>query len=135
MHVIDGAVKNFMKMKFENNVANEKDNSIDLYFEMQMTENYKEEEKLLQNITSRNIAPKDNNKKIRLKIYYKNKKLRQQFIKNGVSSTKEDNNVVYQYTCSYAGCHSSTYIGYTTNLLTQRMKQHFYSGSIREHHH
>ena len=99
-----------------------------------MTDNYKEEEKLLNNIVCKNATPKDTDKKLKLMIYYKNKKLRQHFIKNNVTSTKEDNNVVYQYTCSYAGCHSSTYIGYTTNLLNQRMKQHYYSGSIRDHH-
>jgi hypothetical protein len=99
-----------------------------------MSDNYKEEEKELETIINRNIKPKDETKKIKLYIYYKNKKLKQLFIKNGVASSQEDNNVVYQYTCSYAGCHSSKYIGYTTNLLTCRMKQHYYSGSIREHH-
>ena len=82
-----------------------------------MTDNYKEEEKLLNNIVYKNVTSKDTDKKLKLMIYYKNRKLRQLFIKNNVTSTKEDNNVVYQYTCSYAGCHSSKYIGYTTNLL------------------
>jgi hypothetical protein len=46
---------------------------------------------------------------------------------------KEDN-VVYQYTCNWEGCSSSKYVGYTTNKLSIRMKQHYYSGSIKKHH-
>ena len=42
--------------------------------------------------------------------------------------------MVYQYTCSKAGCHSSNqnqYIGYTTGTLKERMIQH---QSIKKHH-
>ena len=41
--------------------------------------------------------------------------------------------VVYQFTCSEGRCNAA-YLGYTTNTLSTRCKQHRYSeSSIREH--
>ena len=87
MKLIDNTVNMFMKKKFETSKVTEVE-AIKLYYEMQMTDNYKEEEKQLEAIVTKNIAPRDHSKEVKLMIYYKNKKLKQLFIKNCVTSSK-----------------------------------------------
>ena len=99
-----------------------------------MVSTYKQEEEQLRNVISKSILPHNEEKKIKLLIFYKNKKLRQLFIKNNCSPDKKEDKVVYQYSCNQEGCHTSSYVGYTTNQLSVRMKQHSYNGSIKKHH-
>ena len=54
-------------------------------------------------------------------------------IKNNHQQPSEDNaRVVYSFSCNEIGCNSS-YIGYTTNKLRDRLLQHTYNGSIKDH--
>ena len=70
---------------------------------------------------------------MKLNIYYKNKRLKNLLIKNNICENVEvDDFVAYKFTCNEEGCNTS-YIGYTQNMVQQRMKQHIYKGSIIEH--
>lgn len=102
-----------------------------------MTSSYLHQEKVLKTIINKYVCPTTTDSSIETTIYYRNKKLKQLLIKNNTSKFSSEihtkNNVVYSYQCK-AGCNASTYIGYTTNTLGTRMKQHSYNGAIRKHH-
>ena len=70
--------------------------------------------------------------KTKLMIYYKNRKLRNLFIRNNLNPPTEQFNVVYKYTCNQVQCTSAhiTYIGHTKTTLKERFKQH---SSIKKH--
>jgi hypothetical protein len=103
-----------------------------IYFCNQMSNSYKIIEKELQKIIKYSVKPTVPNGNIKLLIYYKNKKLKNIFIKNNTNKTTEDFNVVYKYTCEEAPCKEaqSSYIGHTTTTIKERMKQH---SSIKKH--
>ena len=97
-----------------------------------MTSCYKQTEKELQKIIQDNIKPSKNTSNIKLRIYYKNRKLKNLFIKNNPNKPKDPFNVVFMYTCDQAPCTGvqATYIGHTTTTISERMKQHT---SIKKH--
>ena len=107
------------------------------FFQGQMYSNYKVEEKQLQTIIDKNVKPVDENSHINLRIYYKNKKLHNLFIKNKPRSnndTSDRHHVVYLYQCNQAGCNAKhTYIGYTTCTVGERFRSHTQTGSIKKH--
>ena len=107
--------------------------SVTLYYCNQMTTNYKKEESMLKNIIAKNVRTVQNSK-LKLHIYYRNRKLQQLFIRNRPTSD-DVFNVVYQYSCNEESCNNSnTYIGYTTTLLKLRLSNHAQQGSIKKHH-
>ena len=97
-----------------------------------MTNNYKQEEKILRKILQNHVKPTHANTDVKLEIFYKNKKLKNLIIKNNSQPNTDDANVVYQFSCNETGC-TSSYIGYTTNAIKDRMRQHTYNGSIKDH--
>jgi len=138
MSIIDRTVKNFIDNKMcppsSNNVPTSK---VELYFQGQMTSDYKLQEKQLKDVITKNVKPSRPNEIVDLRIYYRNKKLCNLFIRNKPKSTQtgsERHHVVYQYTCNNDGCNSiNTYIGYTTCTLNERFKMHAQHGSIKKH--
>ena len=80
-----------------------------------MTNTYKMEEKKLRKIIEKYAKPTNKEKTIDIRIYYKNRKLKNILIRNNHQQPSEDNaRVVYSFSCNEIGCNSS-YIGYTTN--------------------
>ena len=63
---------------------------------------------------------------MKINIYYKNKKVKNLFIKNNPNKPEQHFNVVYQYTCEQGQCTTSQpkYIGHTTTTIKERFKQH-----------
>jgi hypothetical protein len=135
--VIDKTINNFLKTKFKTQRPETKQDkeNLQLYFEGQMTSSYLHQEKVLKAIIKKWVKPNENTT-LKTTIFYKNRKLKQLLIKNSSTKSnllKDQSNVVYSYQCN-AGCNANKYIGYTTNTLETRMKQHSYSGAIRKHH-
>jgi hypothetical protein len=137
--LIEKEVKNFLnskhKLEVSRKVNEPEKTAINVYYQDQMTSLYKQREAQLKKIMKNHIKPTEG-KEFKLTIYYKSRKLRQLVIKNSVSSSdadEEKSNVVYQYHCDKIGCKANSYIGYTTNLLSWRMRTHFYNGSIKQH--
>ena len=99
-----------------------------------MTPNYKNDEQQLQRIVSSNVSTARDNQNLRLLIYYRNRKVRNLFIRNKTrdpnASTSDRHHVVYQYSCNREGCNASTYIGYTTTTIWDRFATHT---SIKNH--
>ena len=82
-----------------------------------------------------NVKPVNPNDTVSLRIYYRNKKLKNLFIRNKSSSAEisDKHHVVYLYTCNQEGCNSSKYIGYTTCTVGERFRMHTQNGSIKNH--
>ena len=68
-----------------------------------MSNTYKQVEKELKKIVHDYIIEQEN-KELKLLIYYRNKKVKNLFIKNNMHAPKEPFNVVYQYTCDQVPC-------------------------------
>lgn len=136
MSIIDSTVNNFLQNKVDNNQPVLTHTNIDLFYESQMHSGYKQEEKQLQLLIKKHLEPIEEDHRIRLLIYYKNKKLKNLLIKNNISSisdTAQRHHVVYSYKCEKDGCNSANYVGYTACTVTERFKMHTQNGSIKKH--
>ena len=137
MKIIDNTVNEFLHSKFRTPNETLRKSKIEIFYEGQMCSNYKVEEKQLTSIISKYVQPADDNHQINLRIYYKNKKLKNLFIRNKPrldSNVSDRHHVVYLYTCNQRGCNSSqTYVGYTTCTIDERFRMHAQTGSIKKH--
>lgn len=138
MKIIDAEISKFMNRNQQNEerTTNDNNNVIPLFFRNQMSSQYKQEEKNIRKIIQDHISPTDNNTSVKLQIFYKNKKLRNLFIKNNPHRpTKGDtSHVVYKYICPKEECQPSiSYVGYTECTLTDRLRNHTQQGSILAH--
>lgn len=137
MKIIEQEIKKFLDRKINNNNttvnSNIENNNITLYYNNQMTSQYKHEEKQIKKIIFDNVRP-INNSKITIHIYYKSKKLSNLFIKNNPRERVKAK-LVYQYTCNSPECQpQQTYIGYTECTLIDRVRNHTQNGAIFNHH-
>ena len=134
IQTIDKAINNFISQKITNNIKSDNIRTIDIYYKNQMTSYYKNDEKQLQKIISKYIKPKEPDKKVKLLIYYKTRKLKNLLIKNNLNHIENKDHIVYEFTCPENSCNAvSNYIGHSTNTLLERMKQHTREGSIKRH--
>jgi hypothetical protein len=130
------------KLRFnQNRVNNESEtdaNVTTIYYENQMTSGYKADERIVQSIVHNNIVNRTNHK-IKLLIYYKNKKIQNLVMNNNPckkTGVFQETNVVYKFSCSREGCRllpNMDYIGLTTTTLSRRLTCHLQSGGPRNH--
>jgi hypothetical protein len=139
MNLIETTINSFLSQKI-NDQDSEKSGCIDIYFKNQMTSNYKQDEKQLRDVIEKTMAPSDPTEKVKLNIYYQNRKVRNLFIKNNVHNNSGDvakrHHVVYQYSCVRDSCNTTIpmYIGYTTCSVSERFRMHTQnSSSIKKH--
>ena len=119
----------------EENAPRERDNTIRLYYRSYMHKNYKKDEATLKNIIRAHVAPTEEDSKVDLVIYYKNKRTSQLLMKNSPSSGQDllkKRGVVYQLMCPASGCPQS-YIGMTTLRLSKRLSVHLQEGAVFQH--
>ena len=136
MNLIEDTIKKFLdaKINHQQRQQDETSNSIKLFYQSQMTSNYKMEEQQIKEIVEKNIKPSNPAEDIKLHIFYRNKKLRNLVMRNRYHKTEDYHHVVYQYTCTLGECNSSqSYIGYTESTLTERIRNHGQHGSIIRH--
>ena len=111
-------------------------NEIKLFYQGIMHSQYKNEEKAMKSIIYRNVKPTNQEKEIKLTIYYKSKKASNLVMKN---NPRPDNDiskkrmVVYQFKCPYEGGCPHTYIGMTSMCLAKRISCHCQEGNIFHH--
>ena len=137
VNIVDKTISIFLKKINQTNNNNDTTNKdIKIFYRSQMSSNYQQEETKLSNIIQKNIKSVDEEKQLKIIIYYKTKKFKNLVIKNNTTKPTDfslQHHVVYQYTCNKNGCHSieNKYIGFTTTTLKERMVQH---SSIKKHH-
>ena len=104
-----------------------------------MSANYKQDEKQLKEILNKNVYPANTDSKIKLIIYYKNRKLSNLFILNNTHRKEQpvadQHHCVFQYVCNRDGCNAAqTYIGFTTCSIASRFQYLIRnSSSIKKH--
>ena len=133
--VIESEVNKFMEKKNNPEATVEGRENVNLFFQNQMTSQYKSDENKLKSLIAQQVFPAIG-KVVAFQIFYKNRKLRSLLIRNKPKiDTPVDkmHHVVYQYTCEDEGCNAPQYIGYTTCTLYNRFGSHTQSGSIMRH--
>ena len=123
-----------------NNICTTTGTNINLYYRNYMSDAYKVDERVLQDIISDCVRCTNPNDRLKIQIYYKNKKTHELVMRNNTLSDGNKlkrSNVVYQFTCPHEDCrlHSASYIGSTTTTLTRRLTMHLREGSPKEHMH
>ena len=138
MKLIDSEINKFLTNKLrppENHPTAL--NAINFYFENVMTSHFKNDEKNLRKIFTNHVQTLCPNDKANLVIYYKNRKVKNLFIRNRPQVEREisqDHHLVYQYTCTLGTCNGlNQYVGYTETTLYQRFGGHTQLGAIKEH--
>ena len=103
-----------------------------------MTTSYQVDEKVIKQIIQSNVEPTKKDTKVNLRVYYKNRKVRDLIMRNNM--TRDDSklkrtNVVYKFTCPHEDCRLRTadYIGLTTTTLSRRLTMHLREGAPQQH--
>ena len=119
-----------------------KKEKVNLYYQNQMNDGYKMDEKVLKTIIRNNVKSTDSEKKVNLIIYYKNLKTINLIMQNNSNPEKRNidkTRIIYEYKCPNEDCYllkenkNNSYIGYTTCKLTRRIAYHLQNGAIKEH--
>ena len=90
----------------ENNTP-ENSNVHEIFYQNQMSDTYKIDEKVIKTILKNNVKCNNENDKLKLIIYYKNKKTASLVMKNNqnpVTDTLKRSNIVYQFDCNLGDC-------------------------------
>ena len=127
LSLIDSVINRIVSNHFSNNVNSPSDNDIKLYIQLDNVRCFNNDKKELNSII--NVHVKCNNDyKICLLPYYKPFKLTSCFSTRTKCQFDDRTRVVYQFKCTEDRCNAS-YVGYTTNSILTRCKQHRYSSS------
>ena len=115
-----------------------KPDTITLMVKNQMSSSYRVDERVLTDIVLNNIHPTQDNVKIKLHIYYKNKKAHTLIMKNNLTQSDDKlkrTNVIYKYSCPHEDCllRKTDYIGLTTTTLSRRLTMHLRDGAPSDH--
>ena len=69
---------------------------VKMYFQSHVTSNYQQYEKNLRSILFFNVKSAPDGK-MKLQIYYKNRKLKNLFVKNNVNKPEHESSLIYNY--------------------------------------
>ena len=108
-------------------------NYINFYVQLDNLYTFKPDEKTLKQIFSKHVHPCQSNTEIKVQAYFKPSRLSSYFSTREKKATHLKTNVVYSFNCTEGSCKAS-YIGYTTNSVLTRCKQHRYNPSSIYHH-
>ena len=110
-----------------------------LYYQNNMSQAYKDDEKALKTIVKRHCRPVSAGDTIKLVIFYRNPTTRSLVMHNNPTRDKsllKQSNVIYSYKCSIGDCalrENAKYIGYTTTTLSRRITMHLQNGGPKTH--
>ena len=135
--MVDNRIKKFLNNTLSPNVnKKEKKTPIIIYHQGQTHNNYKLDEKVIEEIVDKNTRCIDEKTKIKIIFYYKNKKSANYVMKNNMGpspTTLQQTNVVYKFTCPLPHSQAVEYIGLTKTTLSRRLTCHGQDGSILKH--
>jgi len=142
MKIIDDCIATFrnkiVSIRSNDPVQPDTSNSLKIYYNNQMNDQYKKDEKIMRDIIANNIKANNPNDKIQLVIYYNSSKTRNLIMRNKIQSNTSPSSscwAVYEVSCPYEGCEllNPSYIGQTRNTLRTRLQQHTRDGAIKQH--
>ena len=113
--------------------SQEEKDPTNFYVQLFNLSQFENDRKKLQSILSIHVKSIDQQSRVKVIPYYKPKKLSSQFSTRVRAESIKRANVVYSFNCNEDSCNES-YVGYTTQKLENRIKQHRYkSSSICKH--
>ena len=136
---VDLQIRKFLDKKMQPEVEQNKPKTINVYYENQMHENYKIEERTIKKIINENVTCKTLQDKLNLIFYYKNLKSHNLVMRNNPDpppKTLQQTNVVYEYSCRICEDQhgkAAQYVGMTQTSLSRRLTLHLSSGAIKDH--
>ena len=133
---VDAHIKKFVSTKVSPQTNGRKHILVPIFYHNQTHSNYKIDERVLSNIIRNNTKCLDNNNKLKLIFYYRNKKTQNLVMKNNMASVPSElhqTNVVYKFHCPFPHSKAEEYIGLTQTTLSRRLTMHGQSGSIYKH--
>ena len=101
---------------------------IKLYVALDNVSTFNSDEKTLKAIVNCHVKSTNSEQSVQTIAYYKPRKIKSLFTTRPRIAYPDKSHVVYQFSCTESGC-NATYVGYTTNRLITRCKQHRYSSS------
>jgi len=105
----------------------------EFFVQLSCASSFKHDSKKLRNIVQSHVSPSNDNTEISVTSFYKPFKMSALFTTRQLKPVSERSNVVYKFECPEANCNAS-YIGYTTNTLGIRSKQHrYFPSSVKSH--
>ena len=113
--------------------------SIKLYYCNQMNGAYKTDERVIRDIIKSKVKCINDDDKLDLVIYYKNKKVSNLLMKNNLTqdpSPLKQTNVIYNFNCNIDDCAllpNVNYIRMTRTTLSRRLTMHLQNGNIKDH--
>ena len=135
--MVDNQIKKFLDNTLSPKAQKqEKKNPVIIYHQGQTHNNYKLDEKVIEDIVEKNIKCTDNNQKIKIIFYYKNRKSANYVMKNNLSPSPtnlQQTNVIYKFTCPLPHSQAVEYVGLTQTKLSRRLTYHGQNGSILNH--
>jgi len=142
MKIIDDCIAEF-QTKLTTTRTNESvlpstNNILKIYYNNQMNEQYKKDEKVMRDILSKNVKTINADDKLQLIIYYDSAKTRNLIMRNKIQTDSSPSSTcwaVYEVSCPYEDCElqNPSYIGQTRNTLKTRLQQHTRDGAIKQH--
>ena len=133
--VVDHQVKKFIDLKFAKEDVTQK-SCVPIYFQNQTHKNSLLDERIIRDIVHKNTKCLDEDKKLKLVFYYKNKKSSNFVMKNNLIPPPTDlqqTNVIYKFQCPMPHSQAVEYVGFTQTTLSRRLTCHAQNGSILKH--
>ena len=135
--MVDSQIKKFLDNALSPKAKkHEKKTPVIIYHQGQTHNNYKLDEKVIEDIVKKNTKCTDENQKIQIIFYYKNRKSANYVMKNNLSpppTTLQQTNVIYKFTCPLPHSQAVEYVGLTQTTLSRRLTYHGQNGSILNH--
>ena len=133
LNIIENTVNKIFNNNFSSRNNNDNHNHIQLYIQLDNVRCFSNDKKELNSIITNHVKCNDNNK-LSVIPFFKPFKLSSCFTTRTKCPFKDRTRVVYSFECTEDRCNAN-YIGYTTNSVLTRCKQHRYaSSSIYSHH-
>ena len=103
-----------------------------------MSTQYKQDEQALRKIINECVKTTNQDDRLDLTIFYKNKKTHNLLMRNSPridTPELQRSHLVYEYTCTTGNCATlpSSYIGMTTTKLSRRLTLHLSNGAPKRH--
>ena len=130
---VDNEIRRFLKLS--------ESTTHTLFYRNYMNSHYQKDEKALKDLVRENVTMKENNK-LKLVIYYKNRKARDLVMKSNLGNDVRElarTNIIYDIDCNKGDCEhlpkrNRSYSGLTTCTMSQRLTYHLQDGAVQRHH-
>ena len=127
-HLVENVLQSVLNKHFSNSHVFPNENDIKYFIKLDNISTFTSDEKTIKQIINRHVSSVNIDNNVTVSSYFKPKKLSSSFSTRPKKPLAQRTNVVYSFDCKEGSCQAS-YIGYTTNSVLTRCKQHRYNPS------